>query len=187
MAKLKVLGISGSLRNASFNRRLLEAAAGIASEAGSDVTVLPPKALSIPVYDADIEASGLPPAVAELAAQAAEAEVFLIASPEYNYSVPAPLKNWIDWLSRVKPNPFPGKYAAIMGVSGGPMGTIRMQPHLRQILESQNLLLVSQPQLYVPNGETAFLPDGSLADPSLQKFLKMLVEKTLETAGKLKA
>lgn len=111
----------------------------------------------------------------------ASAEVLLIATPEYNHSIPGVLKNTIDWASD-KTNPFAGKTAAIFGASTGLFGTLRAQLHLRQVLAALSVDLLPQPQVFIRSASEAFLSDGSLADKQIEKQLRQLIEATLTLA-----
>lgn len=174
--KLKVLGICGSLRKDSANLKALKIAMTIAKNLGADVKEASLR--DLPMYDGDIEANP-PKAVRDLAKMAAEADVFLFASPEYNYSVTGVLKNAIDWLSRGE-TPLDGKAAVIFGVSGGPFGTVRGQNHLRQVLTAQgvNMAVLSQPQVLVRNGFEAFDDKGEFKDAKTREILEDLIKKT---------
>lgn len=128
---MNVLGISGSLRQKSWNTGLLRAAVGMVQE-GMHIVVFDLSA--IPIYNADNDGAVMPAAVKEFRSRIASSDVLLFATPEYNYSVPGVLKNAIDWASRTpKDSPLTGKPIAMMG-AGGVMGTVRAQLHLRQIL-----------------------------------------------------
>ena len=129
----RVLGICGSLRAASYNRRLLEAATDALPDADWAIA----RIRGIPPYDADIEARGLPPAVDRLKAQIEDADAIVIATPEYNHSIPGVLKNAIDWASRpAMRSPFVGKPVLMLAASPGRGGARRALDHLRQVLES---------------------------------------------------
>lgn len=131
----RVLGIAGSLRSDSYNRRLLEAATEALPDADWQIARL----RGIPPYDADIEARGMPPAVANLKSQVADADAIVIATPEYNHSIPGVLKNAIDWASRpAMRSPFVGKSVLMIGASTGRGGARRALDHLRQVLESMD-------------------------------------------------
>lgn len=135
MSVSRVLGIAGSLRSGSYNRRLLEAA----TEALPDADWAIARIRGIPPYDADIEARGLPPAVERLKQQVADADAVVIATPEYNHSIPGVLKNAIDWASRpAMRSPFVGKPVVLLGASPGRGGARRALAHLRQVLESMD-------------------------------------------------
>lgn len=129
MKTIRILGLSGSLRAASFNTGLLRAAAGLMPD-GAELTVR--TIHGIPLYDGDVEEKeGIPAAVTELGKEIAAADGLLLASPEYNNSVPGPLKNAIDWLSRLddmygRPV-FAEKPVAVMGATPGGFGTVLAQ------------------------------------------------------------
>ncbi|MFA4872794.1 MAG: NAD(P)H-dependent oxidoreductase [Patescibacteria group bacterium] len=176
-----MLAISGSLRSGSYNRKVLQLAKKIAEEWGAQVEETDLRALDLPLYDSDVEAEGFPETVLQLKAAVETAHVLLVASPEYNHSIPGGLKNAIDWLSRGG-NSLKGKYAAIFGASTGPYGTVRMQPHLRQVLACLNVIVLPQPQVMIRSAEEAFAPDGTLKDEKLSGQLKTLVTATLTMA-----
>jgi chromate reductase len=182
---LKVLGISGSLRGESLNRKALQVAKRFAVELGAQVDEIDLKEIVLPIYDEDVQAAGFPEPVQKLKEAVENSDVILIASPEYNYSISAALKNAIEWLSRGK-NSLDGKVAAIFGASGGPFGTLRGQFQLRHILTSVNVYTVPQPQVFIRSARDAFLPDGTLADKELENQLKSLVTKSLWLASALK-
>lgn len=182
---LKVLGISGSLRKDSYNRKALQVAKNLAAEFGAEVSEIDLKELNLPMYDGDIEAQGLPESVKKLKAAIEAMDVLLIASPEYNYSISGALKNALDWASRGG-NSFDGKWAVIFGASSGSFGTLRGQFHLRQIFYDLNIFVLPQPQVFIKSAQDAFNPDGSLKDGKLNGQLKLLIQKTLEMVAKLK-
>lgn len=133
MAPPRILGIAGSLRIGSMNRRLLEAATDELADADWAIARL----RAIPPYDADIDARGLPPAVDRLKDQIREADALVIATPEYNHSIPGVLKNAIDWASRpAGRSPLDGKPVVLMGASPGRGGARRALDHLREVLEA---------------------------------------------------
>ena len=178
---LNILAFAGSLRTDSFNRKALQIAKQIASELNTTVVELDLKSFDLPLFDADLRANGFPESVKKLKETIALADVILIATPEYNHSIPGVLKNAIDWASD-KTNPFEGKVAAIFGASNGLFGTLRAQLHLRQVLASLNVELVPQPQVFIRSAESAFLPDGSLVDQKIRQQLRRLIEATLTLA-----
>lgn len=185
MRRLKALAISGSLRTGSYNRKALQIAKKIATDLGAEVQELDLRELNLPIYDKDIQDQGLPESVQKLKRAIESADILLVASPEYNYSVSGALKNAIDWASR-EGNSFDGKLAAIFGVSTGGFGTLRAQAHLRQILQSVNVFILPQPQVLISRAESAFNPDGSFSDPKNLETLKTLIEKTLKLVLKIK-
>ena len=163
-----ILALPGSLRRGSYNRLLLQAAAARAP-AGISLIVAN-EILEIPVFNEDLElgeARG-PDAVARLARRIAEADGVLIATPEYNQSMPGALKNTIDWLSRPVGNEvLEGKPVAIIGATTGPWGTRIAQSLLRHTLTATGALVLPQPQLYIPGAELMFGPDGRLLDEAV--------------------
>ena len=168
---LRVLGLVGSLRAGSLNRGLMDAAREMAPELGVEITVFD-RLREIPLYDGDVEAQGDPDAVGELKAAVRAADALLIASPEYNYSVPGVLKNAVDWVSRPPPEtPLRGKPAAILGASTGMSGTMRMQHHLRQVLAATQTLVMVAPEVVIPRAAERFV-DGRLADESTRELLR---------------
>ena len=186
MLVLKVLALSGSLRTDSYNRKSLQITKKIASEFGAEVKEIDLRELDLPIYDADIQAKGLPDNVRKLKAEIEAADVLLIASPEYNYGISGALKNAIDWASR-EGNSLDGKVATIFGASPGIFGTLRGQFQLRQILMSLNVFILPQPHVFIKNANEAFNPDGSLKDPKTVEQLKKLVGLTLDFTKKLKS
>src|SRR6187551_3057251 len=128
--KLNVLVICGSLRKGSYNAALARALPALAPPEMNLITA--PAYETLPFYNADMqEASGFPPAAEDLAAAIRAADGVLFVSPEYNWSMPGALKNAIDWVSRMKDQPFQEKPVAIQSCSQGPLGGARMQYHWR--------------------------------------------------------
>lgn len=181
---MHVVGMSGSLRTGSFNTLALRQALDFAGETGASIDEVSLKGLDIPAYDEDI-ASSVNDDVTSFRNRIAQADMILIASPEFNYSVPGALKNAIDWLSKPR-NVMSGKVAAILGASTGPFGTIRMQPHLRAILTAMDALVLPQPQIFIRNARDAFKPDGTFADPKLEAQVRLLIRKSLSLAEALR-
>jgi chromate reductase len=180
IAPIHVLAISGSLRRASTNRKALQIAKRIAADAGAIVEEADLKDLALPIYDDDLTANGLPESVRAFRAAVEASQMLIIASPEHNASISAALKNALDWGSKPT-NVFSGKTAAIMGVSGGPFGTVRMQPHLRQILGMLNVLVLPHPTVLIRNGHEAFTAaeEAKFADPKNHAQVATLIDKTL--------
>ena len=171
MDDLNVLPLLGSLRQGSYNRMVLAAARELAP---AGVTILPePELREIPPYDDDVrESSGFPPAVQALRDAIAAADAVLFVSPEYNYSIPGLLKNAIDWASRAPDQPFAGKPVGIMGASGGPAGTARMQYHLRQVLVFVDALPINKPEVMVGTAQSRFDNSGRLTDETTEQFIR---------------
>lgn len=168
MASFHILGISGSLRQASFNTAALRAAQELAPGGVSiDIATLG----DIPLYDDDLKATGLPGPVTELAGKIAAADAVLIATPEYNYSISGVLKNAIDWVSRVPNQPFAGKPVAILGVSGGLLGTARAQYDLRKIFVFLDAHVLNKPEVMIGGASSRFDAEGHLTDEATRQFL----------------
>jgi chromate reductase len=183
---LHALAISGSLRTESWNRKALRIASEIASNAGVSVVEADLKKLALPMYDGDLEADGLPASVQRFKLMVEEANLFLIASPEYNGSISGGLKNAIDWATRGN-NSFAGKVAAIFGASEGINGTIRMQLHLRQILSQLNVIVIPSPVVLIRSAQNAFTTDGTFVDPALHTQLMTLIERAMNVANALQS
>jgi chromate reductase len=170
---LKILAISGSLRQASYNSAALRAAQELAP-AGMTIEIA--DLSQIPLYNQDARDKSVPPAVEKLAAQVLAADGLLFATPEYNYSISGVLKNAIDWLSRQSPQPFAGKPAAVFGASMGALGTARAQYHLRQILVFLDVHMLNKPEVMIASAHERFDADGGLTHVPTREFLgKLLV------------
>jgi chromate reductase, NAD(P)H dehydrogenase (quinone) len=169
---MRILGIAGSVRRESHNRKLLRAAG----------EVLPPGAelveweglASLPIFDQDVESD--PPArVSELLAAIDEADALLIATPEYNASLPGGLKNALDWASRPFPdNVLRHKPSVVIGASTGLFGAVWAQAEARKVLKASGADVVEN-ELPVGMADSAFTDDGSLADPELAARLADLL------------
>jgi chromate reductase len=161
-ASLTFLGIAGSLRSASYNRGLIRAAAEVAP---AGTRVLAYDLAEIPMFNADVEAGGDPPAVADFKRAIAAADALVIATPEYNHCVPGVLKNAIDWASRpARRSVLSGKPVAIMGASTGRGATARAQAHLRDGLAYTNGLVLPLPEVLVDFARDKFDEGGNLTD-----------------------
>jgi chromate reductase len=170
---VRILGIPGSLRTASFNRAALRAAQELVpADTALEIFELD----GIPLYNQDHERD-LPPRVVELKARIREADAILIATPEYDYSVPGVLKNAIDWASRpYGDNAWDGKPVAIMGASPGALGTVRAQYHLRQIFVYLNMHPVNKPEVLISNASQRFDERGHLTDETSRRLVRQLLE-----------
>ncbi len=170
----RVIGLSGSLRKGSFNTMLLRACRLLAP-ADMEIEIL---GLSeIPMYNSDIHEAGLPMAVDGFVSALREADGLIIVCPEYNRSVPAVLKNAIDWASKTPPQPFDGKPIAITGASRGVLGTIMANHHLRQIFVYLNANTLNGPEVLVGNAGEKFDKDGELIDDTTRKFVSAYLAK----------
>jgi chromate reductase len=182
-SKLKVLGFAGSLRTGSYNKALLHAATNFIPE---DVNLEIFDIDGIPAFNQDIE-SDMPNKVKDFKFKIREADAILIATPEYNYSVPGVLKNAIDWASRpYGDNPFDGKPVAIMSASIGMLGGARAQYHLRQIFVFLNMFPINGPEVIVPFAQDKFDAHGKLIDENTQKFLRQLLQNLANWTRRLR-
>jgi chromate reductase len=173
MSDIRVLGICGSLRKGSFNRMALRVAQELVP-AGMKIDVADISAF--PLYNEDVRAQGFPPAVQTFRDQIAAADALLFVTPEYNYSVSGVLKNAIDWASRPPNQPFDGKPVAMMGASGGTLGTARAQYHLRQTCVFLNMCPVNKPEVMIPQAQNRFDAEGRLTDETAKGLIKQLLE-----------
>jgi len=169
---VRILGIAGSLRRGSHNRRLLRAA-GDALAPGADLVEWDGLG-GLPAFDEDLE-DAPPAAVRELLDAIEDADALLIATPEYNASLPGALKNALDWASRPFPdNVLREKPVAVIGASTGLFGAIWAQAEVRKALKASGAHVLDS-ELPVGLADTAFAPDGGLADPELARRLDDLV------------
>jgi chromate reductase len=129
----------------------------------------------IPHYDADLQAEGFPQAVQIMAAEIDRADGLIIVTPEYNYSIPGVLKNTLDWISRVSPQPLAGKPVLIQTASPGNAGGVRAQYHLRQILVFFDAMVLNKPEAMVPQVHNK-ISDGTLVDEETRAFLSSQLE-----------
>jgi len=169
---LCVLGLCGSLRKGSYNHGLLRAAAEEARGAGIDLQIYD-HLRDIPPYDQDEDTDERRPApVVALKRAVAECAGLVIASPEYNYSMPGLLKNAIDWAARPpRGSPMNRKPIAIMGASTGMSGTIRAQLALRQTFIFTDSFALLQPEVLIPKCADRFDADGNLTDQSTRELV----------------
>jgi chromate reductase len=179
---MKILGISGSLRKASWNTAALRAAAELLAP---DHTLDIAEIGDLPLMNQDLEQDGkFPEPVERLRREIQASDALLFATPEYNASIPAPLKNAIDWGSRPA-NSFAGKPASIIGVSGGLLGTARGQYPLRQTLGVLSLQLLGQPEVFIGHGGQKFT-DGELTDQATKDFLATMLKTFIAFAERVK-
>ncbi len=166
---IKLVAFCGSLRKASFNRMALHAFIERVP-AGTSVQTVD---IDWPLYNADIQAQGFPDKVQSAQKAIVEADGLVLVSPEYNYGPSGVLKNAIDWLSRMTPQPFAAKPIAMFGASGGVLGTARAQYQLRQIMVFLDGRPVNKPEVMVGQAQTRFA-DGKLTDEATGKLLAEL-------------
>jgi chromate reductase len=177
---MRILGIPGSLRAGSYNRALLQAARELAP-VGMEIVDFDLREL--PFYDGDVEAAGDPEPATAFKEAIRSADALLIATPEYNRSIPGVLKNAVDWASRPPlGSPLAGKPVAIMGASTGRGGTSRAQEHLRAALEFSRADVLSEPEVLVPEAYLRFDGDGRLVDEDSRSVLAELLETLARSA-----
>lgn len=166
----RVLAIPGSLRRDSFNRSLLGAAVPLAPS-GMSINVYD-RLGEVPVFNEDLEHPP-PPGVQDLREAVARSHGIIIATPEYNQSVPGVVKNTIDWLSRsAGPDGLAGKPVAVTGVTTGPWGTRISQTMLRQMLTSTEAVVLPRPTVFLRDGASLFDGGGNLVDPETRERLR---------------
>jgi chromate reductase len=171
----KVLGISGSLRRGSHNSALLRAATALMPE-GATLEVATIR--GIPLYDADIEAQGIPAAVAQLKEAIVAADGVLLVTPEYNNSIPGVFKNAIDWLSRPAADArrvFGGRRFALIGASPGAWGTTLSQSAWLPVLRTLGVQLWTGGRLMVARAGNVFDESGTLKDAAIEDQLKQFL------------
>ncbi|QYO68334.1 NADPH-dependent FMN reductase [Leptolyngbya sp. 7M] len=177
--KIRILGISGSLREGSFNTYALNAAKKLCPES-AEIEIF-----SIAGFPEFIQGQDEDPPeiVTKFKEAIRSADAVLVSSPEYNYSVPGVLKNAIDWASRpYGDSAWEGKTAAIMGASPGAIGTARMQYHLRQIMVFLDMHPINKPEVMINNCAEKFDESGELIHEGTQKIIRMMLEALIEHA-----
>jgi chromate reductase, NAD(P)H dehydrogenase (quinone) len=182
-AKLRILGFAGSLRVGSYNKALLRAATNLLPD---DATMEIFDLDGIPPFNQDLEMN-MPEKVTEFKSKIRQADAILVATPEYNYSVPGVLKNAIDFASRpYGDNPFNDKPVAIMSASIGMLGGARAQYHLRQMFVFLNMHPVNGPEVIVTFAQNKFDANGKLIDENTSKFLKQLLQNLTNWTRRLR-
>jgi NAD(P)H-dependent FMN reductase len=180
---VRLVTFCGSIRSGSLNRKLLaQAIEVLRPQAELDHAEL--RDVPLPIYDGDLEAAtGVPEAARRLAERIAAADGLVLASPEYNNSIPGALKNAIDWMSRLKPHqPFKGKPVLLIGASPGPYGAVRSQMALRQVMTALFAIPVPN-QVAVPHADQAFEADGRLKDAKTRAALERACAELLRLAA----
>jgi len=187
--KPRLLALAGSLRTDSINKKLIRAAGEAAQSAGGEVTLIDLRDYPLPIFDGDHEvAHGLPDNARKLKELFLAHQGLLIASPEYNSSVTAVLKNTIDWVSRPLPGevylaPFHDKVAALLSASPGALGGLRGLVHLRAILGNIGVLVLPD-QLAIPLAHEAFDSNGRLKDSKKQAELERIASRLVSVTGR---
>lgn len=170
---MKIVAISGSLRGASLNTFLLQSVekllpTGVSYDWGSIA--------DIPLYNEDLDGPVKPASVTALSTVVENADGLLIATPEYNYSIPGGLKNALDWLSRPAfKSVLAGKPVAIMSASKAPTGGVRAQGQLKQVLAGVLTATYAAPEFMVPSAHQAFSEDGVLIDEAVRTRLTRFI------------
>ena len=187
----RILAFAGSTRTNSYNKKLVNFAARAAEDAGAEVTLIDLRDFALPLFDEDIEAAGTPIAATKLKQLFLSHNGLLIASPEYNSSISAVLKNAIDWVSRSAHGEpmkaaFTGKVAAIMSASPGGLGGLRGLVHVRSILENISVMVLPD-QYALGSAHSAFNDDGNLIEERAAKTVVDISQKLVHTISRLNA
>jgi chromate reductase, NAD(P)H dehydrogenase (quinone) len=170
---MKILGICGSLRKNSYNMAALRACrelmpAGMTMDKIAEIG-------DLPLFNQDVFDAGIPEPAKRFRAEVAAADGVLIASPEYNFSVSAALKNAIDWSSRPPNQSWQDKPVAIFSAAGGPLGGARVQYDLRRMLGQLWAHVLPRPEVFIGGAQAKFDKDGRLTDEATKKFLTELL------------
>jgi chromate reductase, NAD(P)H dehydrogenase (quinone) len=182
---IEILGIAGSLRRGSLNKAALRAAQQLA----------PPQAViesfdiaDLPLYNEDLWTDGAPPPrVLELKRAVRAADAILLVTPEYNYSFSGVLKNALDWASRpYGDNAWKGKPVAIMGASGGALGTGRAQYHLRQCFVFLEMYALNQPEVLINHATQKFDAKGNLTDEPTRERIRQMLAALIDLTRRLR-
>jgi chromate reductase, NAD(P)H dehydrogenase (quinone) len=172
---LRVIGIAGSLRAASYNRALLSAARDLAPP---ELIIEVRELKDLPLFNEDLERDGVPVAVGELRRAVRSADGLLLVTPEYNHGVPGVLKNAVDWLSQpLRQSALEGKPTALMGASTGLAGTARSQSQLRQAFVLTNSPVMQQPEVLVARAHEKFDAMGRLTDQPTHQFVCLFLTR----------
>jgi chromate reductase len=165
---VNVAGLCGSLRAGSLNRMALALAGdSMPPELTLDVVDWS----GIPPFDADILAGGMPVEVVALRERIRAADAVLIATPEYNFSIPGMFKNALDWISRGDEQPIRRKPVAILSAAPGPVGGARVQYDLRKVLLFMDAMVLAKPEVFIGDAASKFSPDGQCTDDLTRAFV----------------
>ncbi|WP_238136903.1 NADPH-dependent FMN reductase [Variovorax sp. JS1663] len=186
MSTLDIVGLCGSLRTGSINRAALNLAGSL----------MPPSMRldvvdwrEIPPFDGDVFAKGFPPVVQALRERIRRADGLVIATPEYNFSIPGVFKNVIDWLSRGEDQPFAHKPVAILSASPGPLGGARVQYDLRRVMLFVNAMVLAKPEVFIGGAGAKFDAEGRCTDETTRKFVgdqMHAFEKWINAVGRMR-
>lgn len=172
MKEIKLVGFTGSLRKGSYNMATLVA---IKELLPKDVILEILDVSEIPFFSEDIE-SNPPESVKHIKEKIASADGVIIATPEYNYSIPPVLKNTLDWISRGEVTPLEGKPTIILSASIGMLGGARVQYHLRQVLVALDAATLNYPEVFIGKAHEKFDESGKLTDEKTKEVIKELVD-----------
>jgi chromate reductase len=182
--RLTMVAISGSLRRQSLNTALVRAVQEMVPE-GSTLDLLEIGAL--PLYNADLDTEQPPAAVIAFKQRISAADAVLIATPEYNYGIPGPLKNAMDWASRpAYKAPFTQKPVAIMGASPGGGGTVRAQGQLKQVLLGMLSQVFPYPEMALTVAGERFDAEGRLTDARTREHLVAMLQQFMQWVLKVR-
>ena len=187
---VRVLVIAGSTRTEAFSKRLARVAWRSVEQAGGSASFVDLRDYPMPLYDGDLEAArGLPEQAIRLRDLMKQHDALLIATAEYNSSIPAVLKNALDWMSRPHPpepgvSPYRNKIAGLLASSPGALGGLRGLVHLRQILQSVGCLVITE-QFALGNAGSAFAADGGLVDPKQAEGVATVVRRLIDVTVRL--
>jgi chromate reductase len=183
---MNILAFAGALRAGSYNRKLLGIAVA-ALRGQAEIDHLDLRDVPLPLYDGDLEETqGLPATAIALKQRIAAADALVIATPEYNHSIPGTLKNAIDWASRKPANPFGGKVALLMGASPGGFGAVRGVAALRQVLTALGVLILPG-TVQIPHADQAFDDAGQFKDAKNKAQVEKLCAELLRVTAAMKA
>lgn len=180
---IHLAGISGSLRKASFNTMLLKAVAELLPESVSFEIL---SIADLPIYNGDQDIpdrASRPEAVNKFRKSLEEVDGIVIASPEYNYSIPGGLKNAIDWASRGADSPLIGKHVSLIGATPGQWGTVRMQLAFLPVFNTLKMLHLNKFEVFVSQAQKKFDAAGKLIDADTGEILKKHLDFFLATMG----
>ncbi len=175
---MKIVSIVGSLRQDSWNHKLSRLAIPMLQDQGAEVTEA--SLAGLPLFNGDLDGGGYPEPVAALREALHQADGMLITAPEFNHSIPAVLKNAIEWACR-PPNSLADKVVFAMGATPGKSGGIRMHLHLSDCLQCEGCWVIPKPLVLVPNAASVFGPAGELLDPSVGEMLEAGMTRLVET------
>lgn len=181
---MKLILFSGSLRRESLNRKFLANADEILrSISGVETLVADLAELNFPVYNGDIEAQGIPQSVQKFSKQIQESDGIVISTPEYNGGIASPVKNALDWVSRIKPMPWTGKPLLLMGASPGALGAVRGLWHTRVPFEAAGTLVFPD-MMGLPQANLAFVESSKLKDTQMKQRLMTLLQNYMSFVRK---